>query len=485
MPLSAKTDINFPPKLNQGLLAAILVVALALRLHGIDYGLWYDEISAYVTYMQMSFGKILTTFDSENNHVLFTLLARVSYELFGGHTWAIRIPAVLFGVASIWALYLLASRVGSDLEALISSALLTFSYHHIWFSQNARGYTGLLFWSLFTSWLLLQNLEVRSTSKWILYAMAASLGVYTHITMLFVVIGHFIIFMIAFFFRRKTIWAECTTGLFFGFCTAALFTLLLYSPILPQVFSTIGQKTSVANWNSPFWTLLELVRGMRVGFASIVVVIGALFLTGAGLLSFVQTKPVIVGLLTIPALIGSIVVVGMGHPLWPRFFFFAVGFGALIIIRGTFVVAQVISRPLKSGPKPAFVLGTTLSCLLIAASALSIPRVYGPKQDFEGALAYIEKHRKPGDAIITIGLTRFPYKSLYRMDWEEVETKERLDSIRHRSNRMILLYTFPSHVQAEYPDIMAVIQRNFTLMRRFHGTLNEGSIYVCVSKSSI
>jgi uncharacterized membrane protein len=485
MPLREKTDTNFPPKVNQGLLAAILLVAIALRLHGIDYGLWYDEISAYVTYMQMSFGQILTTFDSENNHVFFTLLAKASYNIFAGHTWAIRIPAVLFGVASIWALYLLAHQVGSESEALISAALLAFSYHHIWFSQNARGYTGLLFWSLLSSWFLLQNLDVRSKSKWILYGIAASLGVYTHITMLFVVIGHFIIFTIAICSRRKWIWTEWMRGFLFGFCTAAFLTLLLYSPILPQVLSTIGQKTSVENWNSPLWTLLELMRGMKAGFASIVVVIGALFLTGAGLFSFGRSKPAIVGLLIIPALIGSIVVIGMGHPLWPRFFFFIMGFGVLIIVRGTFVVGQAICRPLKCGPNPTFLVATALSCLLIAASAISIPSVYGPKQDFEGALTYIEEQRKPGDTVITVGLTRFPYKNLYKMDWQEVETKEKLDSIQRRSNRTLLLYTFPSHIKAEYPDIMSSIERNFSLMRQFRGTLNGGTIYVCVSKSSI
>jgi hypothetical protein len=122
---------------------------------------------------------------------------------------------------------------------------------------------------------------------------------------------------------------------------------------------------------------------------------------------------------------------------------------------------------------------------LIAASAISIPSVYGPKQDFEGALTYIEEQRKPGDTVITVGLTRFPYKNLYKMDWQEVETKEKLDSIPRRSNRTLLLYTFPSHIKAEYPDIMSSIERNFSLMRQFRGTLNSGTIYVCVSKSSI
>ena len=66
---------------------------------------------------------------------------------------------VLFGLASILALYLFGRQVTSASESLLAAALLTFSYHHVWFSQNARGYTGLLFWTLLSSWLLLRALR--------------------------------------------------------------------------------------------------------------------------------------------------------------------------------------------------------------------------------------------------------------------------------------------------------------------------------------
>jgi uncharacterized membrane protein len=48
-------------------------------------------------------------------------------------------------VASIGALYLLGRAVAGPTEALFAAALMTVAYHHVWFSQNARGYSGLLF----------------------------------------------------------------------------------------------------------------------------------------------------------------------------------------------------------------------------------------------------------------------------------------------------------------------------------------------------
>ena len=65
---------------------------------------------------------------------------------------------------------------------------------------------------------------------------------------------------------------------------------------------------------------------MQIGFAGSAVALGVLLLVGAGMFSFAREKPVVLGLLSIPALIGSLLVISMGHPLWPRFFFFTMGF---------------------------------------------------------------------------------------------------------------------------------------------------------------
>ena len=80
--------------------------------------------------------------------------------------------------------------------------MIAFSYYHLWFSQNARGYTGLLFWTLLASWFLVRGMLENRPWLWIGYAIAAALGVYTHLTMGFVVIGHFVVYVIAFVVRH-------------------------------------------------------------------------------------------------------------------------------------------------------------------------------------------------------------------------------------------------------------------------------------------
>jgi uncharacterized membrane protein len=464
-------------------LAIMLAAALLLRLHGLDYGLWYDEIRTHVQYMGMPFGEIITTYDSENNHVLFTILARASYGLFNENPWSIRLPAVLFGVASIWVLYLLARQVGSVREALLSAALLTVSYHHIWFSQNARGYIGLLFWTIAASWLFLRSIREKTRFLWLLYALSAALGVYTHMTMIFVVIGHFVVYLTLIIFEKHRLGRQGLEGLLFGFFMAGFLTLFLYALVLPQIFTTIGEHSNVSAWKNPLWTIVEFANGIRVGFASTILAIGALFLVGAGLLSFARKDPAILGFLFIPAFTGAAVVMFMGHPLWPRFFFFTMGFGILLIVRGTTIFGQIIGERFKLDSRGCAILATGLCSALIIASIISLPRAYAPKQDYGGALSFVIKHKEPGDAVLTVGLTRFPYTSFYKTDWKEVESQDEIISASTHAKRIWLLYTLPLHLKGEYPEIMNIVERNFKVVKKFYGTLNDGTIYVCLSES--
>lgn len=474
------TPSSTPP--SKYTLVAILFAAGALRVYRLDSGLWHDEIVTYVKYAKIPFGEILSTYGSENQHFLYSLLARASLSIFGDGTWSLRLPAVLFGVASIWALYLLAREVASAWEVLLSAALLAFSYHHVWFSQNARGYTGLLFWTLLASWLFLRALREARARLWVLYAIATALGIYTHITMLFVAVGHFLMYLMTLVARRKETWPDRWAGSYLGFGLAGLLTLQLHALVLPQVFAGIRQTESVvAGWKRPAWTLLEFLEGVHISFAGTILAIAALLVFGAGFWSFQRTHPVVIQLLVIPALIGAATVLAMGHHLWPRFFFFTVGFGALVLVRGTMRLGHAATRLLRLPATRSVPLGAAFSTALIAASAISLPSAYGPKQDYLGALSFVEASKEPADAVVTVGLATFAYKSLYKVDWEAAETLTALNSIRSRTTRTWVLYTLRPVLESASPDIMASIQRDFRVVKQFPGTLGAGTIFVCRS----
>jgi 4-amino-4-deoxy-L-arabinose transferase-like glycosyltransferase len=463
------------------LLLALACLALALRLYQLDVGIWLDEMLTYVNYMPLTAGRIFTTFDDANNHLLFTLLANLSFDLFGAHTWSLRLPAVLFGVASIPALYYVARQVGSVREALFSAALFTFSYHHVWFSQNARGYTALLFFTLLSSGLLIQALRSNRTAVWLLYAVSAALGVFTHLTMGFVLIAHFVIWLVPVLTGRLGTGITRWNGFLIGFMVAGLLSLLAYAFVLPQMFGgglASGAQGTVKEWTNPVWMVLELFRGLQISFAGGLVAAIALSVFALGLIDFLRKAPVIPALLFIPTTLGFLVMLGIGYTLFPRFFFFAMGFGVIIVIRGACVSGDILGKLFRlSGDRAAW--PCNLLCAgLVIVSMLSVPFAWGPKQDYEGALALIESQQLPGDTVVTVGIAAVAYDKFYRTGWQPVETLQALGNVRKQPGRTWVVYTVPLHTAAAYPEIVAVLESDFELVGEFHGTLNGGTVVV-------
>ena len=324
-------------------LSLLMIVTIIIRFYALNSGLWLDEILTYVGYATKPYIDILITFDSENQHFLYSLLAHTSFLLFGESAWALRLPAVLFGIGSILALFFFGLEIASKQEAFFAAALLSLSYHHIWFSQNARGYSGLLFWTILSSLYLLRGFRENQARDWLYYGITASLGTYTHLTMGFVILGQGVAVGLAALFQNREIKFRKIIGILVGFGTTAILSYLLYSLVLPQMASTIGgaEKSVVTAWKNPIWTVLELLRGLSFGFTGWFMGAIVLIVAGSGLLSYLKRNPIFVGITIIPPIVGAAITILVGHHLWPRFFFFAFGFGALIVIRGIFVSGQM------------------------------------------------------------------------------------------------------------------------------------------------
>ncbi|MFB3903305.1 MAG: glycosyltransferase family 39 protein [Acidobacteriota bacterium] len=467
------------PRWTWALLGGMLLVSFGLRLYKLDTGLWHDEVATYINYASMSLGEIFSTYRDQNQHFLFSILARLAMQLFGDGSWSLRLPAVLFGVGSIWALYLFASKVTGRGEALLSTALLAFSYQHIWFSQNARGYTGLLFWTLLASWAFTTAQQRDSRRYWLLYAWFCALGVYTHMSMLFVLLGHFAGYAVAALRDPEKKHLKAHLGFLASLTVAGLLIFQLHALVLPQILHHGNEISTVPAWKNPLWALFEVASALRISFSSGIVVAAALAVFGLGIRDFAGRRREVIYFFVIPCVAIAAVVIGSGHHLWPRFFFFAFGFMCMIAVRGVFravaTAAGLACLPVRRVP----ILQATACCFLVLFSAVSIPHAYTPKQDFLGALNYVQGELAEGDAVTTVGLAGFTYEKLYRKAWPGVQTLAQLDAIRARATRTWLIYTFPPEVRAVYPDIMAEVDRDFRTMRVFPGSVGSGDVFVC------
>lgn len=487
-------------------LGLILVVAAAARLHALGTGLWFDEILTLVHDASKPFARIVTTYDSQNSHLLYSVLAAASVSAFGETAWALRLPAALFGVAGVAAVYAFGARIGGRLEALFAAAILAVSYHHVWFSQDARGYTALMFFVVVGSGAFLGLLGAgrggesgeavpsgqavpsgeagarRTRRAVLLYAVSMALAAYTHLTGLLVVASHGIVWAgAAFADRRRGRPVRRAPAVAVGL--AALGATALYAPVLPGVIEAFLRPDpatqavrATTRWTSPLWMIAETARGLARGAPGGVLALAAGAVVGAaGLVDHARRSPAVAAVLVLPSVLVVGVVLATGHNLWPRFLFFGAGFAVLIAVRGVVALAAAAS------PRRGRAIAAVALALAVVASAARVPAAWGPKQDYGSARAFVEARRSPGDAVVTLAMATLPWPEEPE-GWTGLVTDDldRLEAIERDHDRTWAIWAFPTWVEATQPRIWARMRSDYRRVAVFPGTVAEGAVVVAV-----
>lgn len=471
-----------------GWLAVLAVLAAVLRAIALNQQLWFDEIVTLLDSARQPISQIVTAYNSQNQHMLYSILAHYSIRWFGEQPWALRLPAVVFAVASIPALYFFGRLVTTNREALLASALMTVNYQHIWFSQNARGYTGMVLWTLLSSIFFIRSASDGKTRDWLCYGIVGSLGIYTHLMMAFVVAGHGVLYMWLLASRARSLgrWPRKFLLPLYGFVLSGALSLLLYAPVMSRIFArTIGDTTKSVRyeWSSPIWAFLETLRGLRTGTGGglVAILVGGLLLLG-GLLSYLRGNRFVVGLTVLPGLATAAAVLVTSHNLWPRFFFFEIGFAMLFVIRGATVCGRIGARVLGGTEKLGLRLSAAVVVLMLFASVIPLRAEYlHPKQDYLGAMKFVEEQRRPDEPVVTLGVVTTAYQRYYGQPWPLLETRAQLDAALETGHATWLIYAMPVAVRASQPEIWEAVQAGFKIVRVFPGTLAGGEIYVCKS----
>lgn len=480
----------------------LCVAATALRLIHLESGLWHDEIGTLLNFSRSPVGTILTSFPNQNQHMLYSLLSHGSIALFGESAWSFRLPAALFGVASVPALFLLARRVVDNREALLAGGLLAVSYHHIWFSQNARGYTGVLFFALVATWLFLKALPVRNTWLWCGYVVSVGLGMWVHMTMVFVVAAHGVVYLLL---LGYSLWVDPRPGKGYlklggrwqpmaAFILGGTMTVHLHALALPHFLrSGLHEVSLESEWINPVWVVVETVKGLQAGFSGSMLAVGAaVVFCGAALvlvgwLSFVRSHWPFALIAALPGVLIFGIMYAMKHNLWPRFVFFCAGFAVLIVVRGAFESPRLLLAVFPRGSwrdRLAGGVGTAVILLMCVASLASLPKYYKlPKQDYEGAMRYIESHRGPGEVVAVVGLARVAYGEYYAVDkpgWVVVADEAEFAALRQKHPGGVwVVYSLEEHLENWFPKIWEIIQRDFDEVdQEFRGSLNGGDVHV-------
>ncbi|MEP6717276.1 MAG: hypothetical protein ABJC09_17015, partial [Terriglobia bacterium] len=119
------------------------------------------------------------------------------------------------------------------------------------------------------------------------------------------------------------------------------------------------------------------------------------------------------------------------------------------------------------------------AAIFFVSSGTSLAANYRyPKQDYEGAIRFVEAEVKNGEPVVTAGAAVYPLLQYYSKPWASIDTPEKMQAVYSRGRTVWVVYTMPRYLFAAAPGVMAMIRRDFTVVKVFHGTLGDGDVYV-------
>lgn len=468
-------------------LALILAIATGLRLWNLGAPLWFDEIVTVMEHLRLDWGRMLSSY-SMNYHYLHNLQAKLATQIWGEEIWAIRLPSLIFGLASIVATWALAWRIATPAVAHVTAALMALSFHHIWFSQNARGYTELAFWGTLGMILFLEGLARPRLGVWLAYGLTLTLATYTHLTGAFLYVAQGLVWVVwlgAAAFHGRPLRARFlfpAAGYLFG----GVLTLALYLPTLPGMVSTLGgvSETSAVDvmqeYQNPLWTIAE---GIRTGIGAagpLVAGVGALVLALVTIGAFASRRAPLFGpvvLLHVVVTVGLLTIAGMR--IWPRFFFADVGFLLLLIVLGVQAVCGWMAGWPVIGRIGRWLFPLAVAALLVISAGLSARNYTAPKQDLIGAVDLVAAERQPAERVYAAGPAWDLFHHYFGTDWTALDSEAQFQEAMAAPGSFLLVVAFPGRMLRTIPGIeSAETQGSLTLLKAFPGTLGDGYVLV-------
>jgi len=175
-------------------LGVVLVVGAMLRLHNVDYRtLNHPEVYTpgidlpwHLSNPNPRFSLWQTlagTIAGEPHPPGYYVVMLGWTKWFGSSIFSLRLPSVLFGVASIFLIYVLACHTEDTLTGLLAAAMLAGNGFHLYWSQTARMYSMGCFLALLSTVLLILIIKQpsRKRSYELLYVVFTVAGLATHV----------------------------------------------------------------------------------------------------------------------------------------------------------------------------------------------------------------------------------------------------------------------------------------------------------------
>lgn len=468
--------------------ALLAIVASGLRFYQLNSQLWLDEVSALRGYRK-PFLETITTFPDFFPNPLYELMAHGSLLVFGVSAWSIRLPAALFGVAGVLVFYKLARRCVGPSSGELAAALLAVSYHHIFFSQDARGYTTYLFFALLSTELLLGLLDKMRRPLAAGYVAAIALATYAHPFGVFLLLGHMLVALVVAWHRKRRHVDDATTvGQIIGIgVLSGLAILILFAPlIIDAVQYAFSEARESGHGRQVLAFIPELLEGLRAGFGGWPGVAIGVLVAAVGTLDLLRRQPAAFALLVVPIVLSLAAMIALGAGVHPRYFLLALPIGYLVGTRGLMLIVDWVAKHvLRLRPKYVAGLNVGLGVVLVAAACLPLRRYYRyPKQDFLGAMREIRQLAEPEDRVVAAVHAAKAMRLFYDPEYPTADELEELLAVEATGKRVWVMVTLEREMGSHRPEILQHLRDSYERVQYLPGTVGDGAMRIYVREAT-
>lgn len=223
----------------------VLLLSAFIRFINIDQSLWLDEAINVFAVKSHGYRDLIINYSLGDFHPpLYHVILKITLNFFPNTEIFARLPSIIFGVATVFILYLLGKKLFERKTAAIAAILLATSPLHIYYSQEARMYSLAAFLVSLSVYFFVSLLKKETLFNWFGFVAATSLMLYSDY-LPYLMIPTYIAYL---FFFRKSI----PKPILKTFFPAFLLIFLFISPwisIFPQQLQT-GLAAKAA---SPAW----------------------------------------------------------------------------------------------------------------------------------------------------------------------------------------------------------------------------------------
>ncbi len=379
----------------------LLVVCAAgalLRVILASQSLWYDEISAFLSFAIEGPGVAFGSYAVPTNHVPMTLAVWLAWTLTDSTAeLVLRAPALIAGIAAIPVAYALAGTLFGRRAAIAGAAVMAVAPIAVIESAEARGYSFVILGAMVAALALARAERTRAAGDYALFAVACAFAAWSHPVAILLPISAGIVGLV----RDRRLAVACVL--------AGMIAAVLLSPLAGDVLATradyahtrAGQPTvfSIEGYEGVLGLALSWSGSLRGMWWLPNIWLWLLF--AAGLTRILRVKAVVgdispallarAGRVMLPFAVAFalafVLSMAMGTWIYARFLLFALPIGVVVI---------VVGMRLPSSPA-----GLLLVLLIGAAHGLA---GYTSKQPIRDAVELVARARAADDAVATIGL---------------------------------------------------------------------------------